>query len=132
MESGVPELAEAVQDQSISINADAEIVRHPPEEQRRRLPAHRERGSKGKRQKGTPKMKAAPKPDTLKKPEALGYLELWLRNGARAIQQFRDHRECLSMLGRYQVQLELGEVVAVVEFLAALCAADRVRAGAPV
>lgn len=54
LEKGAPELADAVRDQKISINAAAEIAGHPPEEQRRRLSAHRERSAPAKRQKGTP------------------------------------------------------------------------------
>ena len=54
VQKGIPELAEAVRSQKLSINAAAEIAGHPPEEQRRRLSAHRERTSKAKRQKGTP------------------------------------------------------------------------------
>jgi hypothetical protein len=67
LEKGVPELAEAVKGQEISINAAAEIASHPPEEQRRHLSAHQERGSKDKRQKGTPKLRngrARPPNDT--------------------------------------------------------------------
>jgi hypothetical protein len=64
-----------------------------------------------------------PEPPIVRPPDHVSYMSLWLRNGVRAVQQFRDHRECLAMLDRYQVRLDHGEVVAVVEFLAALCAA---------
>lgn len=58
VEKGIPELADAVRDQKLSINAAAEIASHKPAEQRRRLKAHLDQGGSDKRQKGTPKMKA--------------------------------------------------------------------------
>lgn len=144
LQSGVPELAEAVQSQKISINAAAEIAGHAPEEQRRRLSAHQERSAPDKRQKGTPKMRSSeegsqqaisvrgkPKPPSavpVPTPDHINYMSLWLRNGVRAIRNFRDHRECLEMFGLHRVQIDQGEVAAIAEFMAALCAsmeADR-------
>jgi len=61
-------------------------------------------------------------------PEHVAYFSLWLRNGTRAIQQFADHRECMSLCGRYRVAIDAEEVGAIVGFLAALSAgleADR-------
>lgn len=62
-------------------------------------------------------------PPIARPPDHVSYMSLWLRNGVRAIQQFRDHRECLAMFDRHQIRVDRDGVVAVVEFLAALCAA---------
>lgn len=57
LKRGIPELADAVREQKISLNAAAEIASDQPKEQRRKLQDHLGRGGADKRQKGTPKMK---------------------------------------------------------------------------
>lgn len=52
-----PEVAAAVDKGELSVAAAAKIAGHQPDEQRRQLSAHRERGGTDKRSKGTPKMK---------------------------------------------------------------------------
>lgn len=57
LRDGIPELADAVREQKISLNAAAGIAGDQPKEQRRKLQDHLGRGGADKRQKGTPKMK---------------------------------------------------------------------------
>ena len=58
-----PEVIEAVERGDLSETAAVKIGGHQPDEQRRQLSAHRERGGTDKRSKGTPKMKQEPKPE---------------------------------------------------------------------
>lgn len=62
------------------------------------------------------------------RPDHLNHFSLWLRNGARLVEQFADHREAMSLANRFGVHIDPEQVREIVEFLAALSAgleADR-------
>lgn len=61
-------------------------------------------------------------------PPHVSQFSLWLRNGQQLVGQFMDHRECMSLCGRYGVALDPDRIQSIMEFLAALSAgleADR-------
>jgi hypothetical protein len=69
-----------------------------------------------------------PTPVVPPRPDHLNHFSLWLRNGARLVEQFADHREAMSLANRFGVFIDPEQVREIVEFLAALSAgleADR-------
>lgn len=80
------------------------------------------RKAQEKRQRNQPAPVIPPRPDHL------NHFSLWLRNGARLVEQFADHREAMSLASRFGVFIDPEHVREIVEFLAALSAgleADR-------
>jgi hypothetical protein len=68
-----------------------------------------------------------PKPKVLassieQRPDQLNHFCLWLRNGARLVGQFADHREAMSLASRFEMPLEPEMVRDITRFLAALSA----------
>lgn len=104
---------------------DADIEEVAAEARERGKPVAKadfKRKAQEKRQRNQPAPVIPPRPDHL------NHFSLWLRNGARLVEQFADHREAMSLASRFGVFIDPEQVREIVEFLAALSAgleADR-------